>query len=220
VYQYVVDGVQYDVPNYGMCWKLIDFGFSSSTELFGCYDNGTMLACSHALSVADTYGLQPKAHSAEMYDLVRFMTAAKDMAEDNLYLDERWRHVVEFFETQLRVATAVFRDLTPDEGERTARSLHASISVAARLYGTSHADKVRYAKLPTSNYNSGVLQEFFRRVASPYRQAGPPVDGPHVFNADVRLFEAFEPLGAFENTYYYVDWRGRLMPIQDPAVIA
>ena len=226
VYQYVVDGVQYDVPNYGMCWKLIDFGFSSSTELFGCYDNGTMLACSHALSVAETYDLDPAEHASEMYDLVRFMTLAKNFAIDEstdvgVLADQsaRWSVIALFFQKQLATSTKVFEDMNPDSRTRASRSLEPAVAVGSRAARASHAQRVGYAKLATSNAKTNTMRTFFKKVAESWR-VGVRTHGPNVFDADEPLFRGGEPLEAFESRYYGVDVDGKLVPRVAPAVIA
>jgi len=226
VYQYVVDGAQYDVPNYGMCWKLIDFGFSSSTELFGCYDNGTMLACSHALSVAETYDLHPAEHASEMYDLVRFMTLAKDFAIDKSTdvtglagERARWARIALFFQKQLAASTEVFEAMYPDSRTRASRSLGQAVAVGSRAALASHAQQVSYAKLATSNAKTNTMRTFFKKVAERWK-AGARTYGTNVFNADEPLFRGGEPLEAFESRYYGVDVDGKLVPRVAPAAIA
>ena len=242
-YRYAVDGVQYDVPNYGMCWKLIDFGFSSSTKLFGCHDNGIMLTCSHALSVADQYGLSPAAHSAEMYDLLRFMHVSKGDAREEIdnapagdvEARARWQLVLDYFKEKIQEAAAASqRSIVKSIMEGAARTwklrtLDVPISIVTSKVArgdragqaAKEAARKNFARLDSSNNHTGVAQDFFKTIARDFVNPSPARDGfeQHTFNADQPLFRAGEMLDAFEHAFYKVNDKGELVPRMASAAI-
>ena len=218
-YRYAVDGVRYDVPNYGMCWKMIDFGFSSSTELFGCHDNGSMLVCSHALSVADSYGFDPVHHATEMYDLVRFMSYMRLVAmsrRDKDAGDEerrvRWDSVVEYFTHNIFNSRAI--------KTRESHTAVLSVPISTAQYGNEE-DKRRYARMEEGNAHNNLVRHFFKAIAKPFKNAAPVPDAydDHVFDVDRVLFTPRERLDSFASKHFRVDDSGKLVSLYPLATI-
>lgn len=74
-YNYKVGDSYYSVPNYGMCWKLIDFGYSSS-PVFHKHDIAHAYMHSPALTRAPKF-FDLTDHAAELFDILRLLTSGK-----------------------------------------------------------------------------------------------------------------------------------------------
>ena len=216
-YRYVVDGQYYDIPNYGMCWKLIDFGFSSSTTLFGCEDNGSMLLCTHALKVADTYRFDSARQPTEMYDIVRFMSSVLQAATSlkRRTSNPRFDYIIDYFTEKLALSEEMFEKQHKDPGTGAVQVSHGRSSLRTAIVVAKQRDesiKLDYAKRATSNAQGSLARAFFKHISRNFRVFVPSsVDTVHtVFSADKPLFGKSEPLRGVEGMFYAVDAAGML----------
>ena len=208
-YRYVVDGKRYHVPNFGMCWKLIDFGFGSSTKLFGPCDNAAMLVSTHALKEISMYDIRPDVTPTEMYDLTRFLESSKSHAEGERAKSSNWDNIFHFFRYKLQDIISLYMLY-----QRTDAEVLKSAADAAG--GTQRAKELFMSK-SSANANFGFASRFFHDIAKPFLVERPVPDAyePLIFNAEVPLFHAHEPLSNLEGLHYTVNSRGDLVPIEE-----
>jgi hypothetical protein len=89
-YTYKVGGKCYSIPTHGMCWKLVNFGFSSAGAISLTDNNDVMTRESHLLDDSDHTGITEEsgAHASEMYDIFRLVTSSRATASASPPLTE------------------------------------------------------------------------------------------------------------------------------------
>ena len=219
VYKFGADDVDaeetlYEIPNAGMCWKLIDFGYSSS-DIFCAEDNKTQLKTSRALS-----GLRPEVevnddgttsislpyfigdeYAVEMYDLLRFL---------NFTIDE----LSDYDAADAAASLAFFTGLCDDLLVISARS-----PKRGTLMGVHDIDERHL----TADYtaSSGLLRQFFKGLARRFKVQTPAdkrrvLSTPeHIFDTDAHPFSRNEVLTGFEAGHFTVNADGELTAIRE-----
>ena len=212
VYKFNADSVDvaetlYEIPNAGMCWKLIDFGYSSS-DVFCAEDNKTQLKTSAALSRMHPTPEHPtplfegEDYALEMYDLLRFLFAARSLLADSFYSEKHPERCIAFF-THLCIELKAISLSSPARG--TLMGIH-DVDVRDLTADDTASD--------------GLLRKFFKKVASPFKVVGSAhkrrvLAAPqHIFDTDAHPFSAREALTGFEAGHFRVDGRGELTAIR------
>ena len=177
-YTYKVDGTYYQVPNHGMCWKLIDFGYSSST-VFGEHDVAN--AAMHSLALEEvghsTFLGRLSDYAMELFDVLKFVTLAKRAASERIVITK-----FAFYEGLIKEITAL--------GAETARITR--IGDAKQAFLENKDRKTVEVLAPSSAFSAGMratglLELFFRAVASRFEVPHKP-PGVVIFDADASPF--------------------------------
>lgn len=186
-YNYKVGDKFYRIPNFGMCWKLIDFGMASSA-VFDRHDIAHAAMHSAALSEAHTY-FDLKDHAAELFDVLRLVTFAKSSVDDADFSAARIRAL----SGRLEEFVAMLRDISLSSPEKRGSLLAAQeefeennyhAEQTGKLLRTSHA----FSKLMRS---SGLLEVFFARLGAKYVVSEADVPrGAVLFDASTSPFNA------------------------------
>jgi hypothetical protein len=181
-YTYKVNGSFYRIPNYGMCWKLIDFGFSSARVL---HEHDVAHAAMHSasLSVLNAVTFDFTDFAAELYDLVRLVTYGK---ENTMMLRADKRRVVE---RRFKEYEDMLRDISVSSPKRGSLQL----AHEAFIRNATRRDKSKLlrttAEFSARMQSSGLVEVFFERLASRFKVPAPlaPPAGT-VFDAEKSPF--------------------------------
>ena len=211
----------YEIPNAGMCWKLIDFGYSSS-NVFCAEDNQTQFTTSHTLShmvpikKSDNVHFPGKDHALEMFDLLRF-----------IHFMIGYLNSVKFLGKDVRGSQHFFNNLRDIAHEISVRSPKRGTLMDVSTIHTWWADPEK--RLPEKEFreryisSSGLLQKFFKAVARPFKIETPEdkrrVLAGHVFNADAHPFSPEEVLSGLEAGHFYVSAAGELVPLSHRSAV-
>ena len=195
VYTYTVRGTDYAVPNLGMCWKLTDFGFGSSSYLFDASD--TMHALKHS-GAARKIQLKKSfpSHAVEVVDFLRLLRHARHAGHET-----RFPSQVEYC-TQVEVAIHALAQKLP------------SAAGSVRAFSVDPADKESTedtAALLEMSRSNGLMTDVFILLASPLvidTKEAEALGGPR-YDMDARLYT--EGLSGMESNYYAVHSSGRLL---------
>ena len=164
-YTYDVDGQTYSIPNYGMSWKPIDFGWSSSS-VFGAHDNGYVIVQSRTAShyEKELFGFDADNHALEMYDIVRLMGYMKLEAEEReaVAVTAEKRH-------KYSVAKMLFQSGI-ELSELLSRGSRAKIGtyIPKGTATLSQAEKHSLSETAGASETTGLMQKFFKALASRY----------------------------------------------------
>lgn len=178
-YTYKVNDSYYTIPNYGMCWKLIDFGFSSARVLHE-HDVAHSVMHSAALSVLDTASFDFMDYAAELYDLLRLVTYAK---EHTVLLRAEKRRVVE---RRLDEYAAMLKDISIHSPKRK------SLQIAHEAYVRNTVRPQNAPLLPATPefsklmHSSGLVAAFFERLGTRFKVSAEPAGT--VFDSDKSPF--------------------------------
>ena len=177
-YNYKVNGSYYKVPNYGMCWKLIDFGYSAS-PVFGENDLAHAAMHSPALSVANDY-FDLTDHAEEFYDLLRLVTSAKYFARTLPVADRNlvYRRLDSYEETMRQIAI--------DSGDKRGSLGAARTAFIDNYYRGSVKLLEATPQLSALMRSSGLLERFFESLAAKYYVSSKPRGV--LFDADISPF--------------------------------
>ena len=194
-YTYKVQRASYTVPNFGMCWKLTDFGFGSSAFLFNSDDSLVALRhtrAAEAVPARDKY----RHHAVEMADFLRLLhNARKGM--------EAWG---------LR-GEAQLCDTIED-------TIHALAVSRPELAGSLHLFR-NVSRIPQEaegleemSRSHGLMTELFTYLATPFLRSR-----THDTHADEVVYDMAAPLfqgglTGIERRYYALHESGRLGRIQ------
>jgi hypothetical protein len=176
-YTYKVREAYYRIPNYGMCWKLIDFGYASS-RVFGKHDVPHAAMHSPALSVADGY-FDLSDHAAELYDILRLVTSAHTYTQR---LPEGKRVLVD---ARLTEYVDMLKRIAVRSSKRGSLQLARDKYVANKNRKTH---KLNRSSAPFSDLmaSSGLMETFFHDLALGYKVERMPKGV--VFDANVSPF--------------------------------
>ena len=187
VYTYVVRGTAYPVPNLGMCWKLTDFGFGSSSYLFDALD--TVHALRHTGAARRVGGKErfPN-HAVEAVDFLRLLRNASVSGQNTMYTPQ-----VDFCE---RLEAEIHELAGPAAG--SARAFSAKIEAK-----DAH-------KMLEASQSRGLMTRVFTLLAAPLGagvDAGAETDGP-TYDLDAKMYQ--HGLSGVERRYYDVHSSGAL----------
>lgn len=161
-YNYLVHGRVFPIQNFGMCWKIIDFGFSACAA-FGEHDVAEALF--HSIAPLRVSHVGPCA--AEVLDLLHLLQSARAVSGDAV-------------QDRLDVHIDILREVSRASDQ--SGSLQAVIQQSQH---NRHSMTQPTSAVCTAARSSGVLEQFFVTLAS--RKDGPtetePSSGP-VFDAD------------------------------------
>lgn len=166
-YNYKVGDAYYTIPNYGMCWKLIDFGMSSS-RVFGSTDNAYAAMHSVSFSIVNEY-FDIEDYAAELYDLLRLIHIAK---EDSKALPADKKAVVD---RALDGYSDILKDISIHSDKR------GSLQTAYEMYVKNQTrDKNTPLVDTTAEFTalmegSGLVQVFFEHLAGRFKVPIEPV---------------------------------------------
>ena len=190
-YTYKVNGTVYRVPNFGMCWKLIDFGYASS-DLFGPLD----VAHAYAHSRAFPFGMEAiksrlntRKLSLDFYDMSRLVSAIAFAVPENC-------------RAFLQSVVAKMRDISARSAQ--AGSLDAVFETPARA--------LTVRRLENENH----VAQLFAFLAAEYAVAdgdgdgGVDEDSDTFFDMDRTPFGADTDFSAVEARHFSVDPKGNL----------
>ena len=205
----------YQVPNAGMCWKLIDFGFSSSS-VFCAEDNSTNFTTSKTLC-----GMVPtpksrvyfpgKEQALEMYDLLRFLHYVIDLLQTRRFAGKDTLGSLRFF-SGLRDHVEAISAASPKRGTLMAVSMVNAWWTPGTLTAEEFED--------TYISSSGLLQKFFKALAQPFKlktaeEKRRVLESGHVFNTDAHPFSPNEVLTGLEAGHFTVGAAGELVALSD-----
>ena len=189
-YTYEVDGVSYSVPNHGMCWKLTDFGFASSSKLFETRD--TIKALVHGRVAHRVRVSKLLHHAVEVVDFLRLLQTARASA-----VETRFAPQVRFCDA----IEAAVHDLAVREPDASG-SLRAFSSETT----TDPAVLMEMAR------HHGLMTSVFILLANEPVGSKTTASGP-VYNMDAKLFQ--EGLTGIEGRFYVLHSSGRLLKRSD-----
>ena len=181
-YTYKVADKYYSIPNYGMCWKLIDFGMAAST-VFNEHDVVHTAMYSVALSVADQY-FDLKDHAVELFDILRLVTYAKAEVGDDLPVA-----VQRAVKKRLDEYVGMLRDIAVASTRRgtllqaRGKFVENERRSEERLMGATPA-------FVASMQAGGLLEVFFHRLAAKFKTAGTPAATTVIFDSNASPFAA------------------------------
>jgi hypothetical protein len=202
-YVYKVDAEVFTVPNYGMCWKLIDFGMATSTVLFGDGDAMEMLSSIPAMEhIFQDIGTKRHGvahvingtkdmdnYAYETVDFVRFVSTLW-MALPSELVTER------AFCMYVMSVTAAARDTSrfsiADVNDQSMNDLSMD-----DLSSTSHGHKM-------------ALRHIFHELGQGYVDARHKSHGV-VFDVDAKLLSPGDSLTSLEGEFYTVNRDGKLV---------
>lgn len=191
-YCYSISGRTYAVPNYGLCWRLIDFGYSSSDVLFGetdildAYEDSKTLGFTRSIVVKYAPELDRFHFPAELNDVVRLVTSM----------------ILSFGE-----------EFKPAEKEFLIGILETMNGFGVDTYHTfargqtRRLDKRERLRLVSSQL---LLIPLFTHVAARY-QVHSTRECEEVYEMNGPLFEPNQQLTGIEEMYFYVNDRGRVV---------
>ena len=211
------DETVYEIPNAGMCWKLIDFGYSSS-DVFCAEDNQTQFLTSRALTrmlpMTDGDGsvyFPGKGHALEMFDLLRFLHFTVDTLKSKRFQKRDTRASQLFF--------SGLQDLLLDISVRSPK--RDTLMDVSEMQ--TWREELITSKLENEGFkekyisSSGLLQKFFKVVARPFKVRNADekrrVLAGNVFNADAHPFLPDEALTGLEAAHFLVNPVGELVPL-------
>jgi len=175
-YNYLLEGKVYPIQNYGMCWKVIDFGFAACAA-FGERDVAEALL--HSIAPLRVSRSGPCA--VELLDLLYLLQSARAMSGDTI-------------QARIDMYIDLLHDISDASEQRN--SLHA---VIARSQHDRFAITMPSVETSASVRSSGLLERFFITLAS--RRDGPQAreisSGP-VFDAES---SPFSQKGGFIEVY-------------------
>ena len=183
-YNYRVSGSYYMIPNYGMCWKLIDFGYSSS-RVFDAEDVAHAAMHSEALSKAhENFSFGLTHHAIELHDMLRLIVTAHTYVSRGSLPPTR----KESLARRLEVYVNLLGDATEERRESMPRATIAEAYdayVANRDRSTAKIIRTspRFAKRMRS---SGLLEIFFETLGTRFKVPRKPRGV--VFDASVSPF--------------------------------
>ena len=163
-YSYKVAGSYYDIPNYGMCWKLIDFGYSAS-RVFDKDDLAHSAMHSPALSVAYKY-FDLTDHAMEFFDMLRLVSSSLKST------DALRSPTKETVNARLDEYVALMKELAVASDKRGSIQIARAAYVANTKRVTS---KLVRATPEFSNlmHTSGLLEQLFARLAERFKVSSP-----------------------------------------------
>lgn len=180
-YTYKVGGSYYKIPNYGMCWKLIDFGMSASS-VFDKDDIAHSVMHSPTLSVAKGY-FDLTDHAIEFYDLLRLVTSAvtrisaRPRTATSAALIDRLRTFVEDM-----------REIARDSDKRGSLMKAADAFVPWENRSNSLKLARTTKKFSQLMRSGGLLERLFQRIGARFLVASGKPRGV-VFDADISPFQ-------------------------------
>jgi hypothetical protein len=179
-YSYMVGDAFYTIPNYGMCWKLIDFGQSAS-RVFGAEDVPHAVMHSPSLSVVNTY-FDLSDHAMEFYDLLRLVTTARNDVEVPKKAAKTKKAVVNRLDAYVDAMRAIARKSTKRGSLQAAYA--AYVENDRRSRATLLRPRNEFSRLMRS---SGLLEQFFHHLGAKYRVPKKPRG--KVFDANSSPFD-------------------------------
>ena len=179
-YNYKVNGSFYKIPNYGMCWKPIDFGFTSST-VFDHHDPAHLVMHSFSLESLDDVEGSLSVHAMEFFDLIRLCTYAEQEVMRRGRPSTRKRLIKEALRGYVELMGKISIESAEMGSLAKARAVYAKNIV--RSTKTLKPASVHFSRLMRS---SGLLDTFFETLAARYKVKGKPHGV--VFDANVSPF--------------------------------
>lgn len=200
-YCYVVNGVNYVVPNYGMCWRIIDYGLSSSDVLF--HENDNFDASTDAKTLPYTYrfirehyleGFSEERYrfEPELNDLIRFITTVLSMFSQTLSADAKGMITQFIREVHTHAHNNLFWTFAKQRRIADPFELHTVQDNMRRSRGQA-------------------MRRAFAVLARPYRV--PEAEMEHcteVYDIESPLFRPGQELDGVESHYYEVTSSGHL----------
>lgn len=229
-------GTVYAIPNFGMCWKPIDFGWSTSDTVFGPHDGGHVLCYSNVARHYDPigFGFEAREHAVEMYDMVRLMgymsNAAKLGMYNSEYIDDggatrrRYAAAHEVFQAGINLS----QQLSMRMRHLSARDMFTILDVLPQGMDQrrfTSKQKAVFSESDGVNKSRGLMYMFFEKFAAGFEQpAGSAVEvrslckesegAENCVFADTPVFLPSEDLsGTFMGQHLRVNSAGELITI-------
>lgn len=179
MYVYKVGGVYFEIPNYGMCWKLIDFGMSASRV----FDKDDIAhAVMHSGAMQATEYMEVTDYAMEFFDLLKLVTFAGSHIHESR---PRTRTKDAMF---LRLVTYLdaMQDISRASVKRGSLQKAANAFVPWEIRGRVKLARTtkQFSHLMRS---SGLLEQLFHKLGARFIVPEPPRDGV-VFDADISPF--------------------------------
>lgn len=180
-YDYKVEDKYYRIPNYGMCWKFIDFGYASS-DIFGSSDVRDLYT--HAYTIPYGFDIMTdyadvKNMSLDFYDVMRLLVSVTFPRPCQRWLD--------------RVYDAI-RDISIRSGK--ANTLHMSQSIG------------RHAGASTDTALLDLFHFLAKEYA--VNGADVDKHSDTFFSTDRKPYTASTRLSGLEAEYFFIDAKGNL----------
>ena len=206
VYTYKFGEVYYNVPNAGMCWKMIDFG-NASSDVFGAHDNAAAVVHSGAYRRNTEQGhFETEDHAIELFDIARLLGhAAKTVTRllrsggatptQELALLSLHKDLEDFMAITRRIAVASTK--------------RGSIDLATRVWASAVFD-FKTPDFVEMVASSSLIEILFKEIAEPYKST--EAGGAIVFDISTVPFTAHERLTGKEAEHFSVNALGNVYP--------
>lgn len=203
VYTYKVGGKYYDVPNHGMCWKLIDFGWSSS-KVFGENDSADLASSSNAMSFVNTLKkvMPLDSLSVNLFDLLRLVAALKEEARETNKKAKK-DDVFESIDGYINTVIAAARE-SSDGDDSLVRLQDAYRKRDLDIVGNIVSEK--------QAHEDDVLAKVFQTLAAKFEVPEKTVDktSDMYFDMSKRTYAAQDVLTGYESQSFSIDSAGKL----------
>ena len=202
-YCYKLNGMTYVVPNFGMCWKIIDYTLSTSAVLFSPNDHYNVVLGVREIVNAPVRRLARnsnmyKTHAYSLLDILNLISDVRlqlsmEMAAGHELCNE------------LEMICAIASESTPG-AESTLLRNRNYITLDPSKQTEAHFDAIAEMSQET-----GVLQSVFAMAAKPFEPLPRKKLHCHVvFDTAKRVFFPGQQLGAFERKFFNITPGGKL----------
>lgn len=207
VYKYKVAGNTYAVPNFGMCWKPIDYGFSSS-QAFGASDNADAAAHSAAFRVFERRKLVEESY--ELTDITRLLESISIVVARSPVASVE-PVTLASIQAQLQVIQEIVREVSGDSQSP------GSLSAIRDAYSDKNYAEVKRLVLNVERNKQNLYIALFEELARTYKvDTWVDDDMTYDLNNPVDI-----PLEGIEAEFLYIDLDGKIgqKPVQEPPML-